>query len=87
MRSPAFVWSHLSQHPTSPVRSNLRQKTVTGQENCQDDSSPARKSPNLSLGRRKTSMELYQHFYSVIVCSSRDRDLFEENAEHPFTQQ
>ena len=53
MRSPAFVWSHLSQHPTSPVRYNLQQKTVTEQENCQDDSSPARKNSNLSFGRRK----------------------------------
>ena len=35
--------------------------------------------------KRKTSMELYQHFYSIIVCSSC-KDLFEVNAEHPFTQ-
>ena len=89
VRSPAFVWSHLSQLPTSPVRDPTHNKAmaVMGQENRQDDSSATQeKIINLSFRQRKTSMELYQHFYSIIVCSSC-KDLFEVNAEHPFTQQ
>ena len=66
VRSAAFLWSHLcislSAHRPSQG-SNSWQKPVTRQENCQMITvSQETLQTCLLLARRKTSMELYQHF-------------------------
>ena len=77
----------LSAHRPSQG-SNSWQKPVTRQEICQKSPVSQEKVQTcLLLASRKTSMELYQHFYGITVCSLGVKDLLYANAEHPFTPQ
>ena len=85
VRSQAFVWSHLSQLPQSEIQLITKQWLWRDKKTVKMTPQRRKKKPKPVFWPEKTSMELYQHFYSIIVCSSC-KDLFEVNAEHPFTQ-